>query len=119
MPVEKWNFQDQPEFFTDLAALESHYPNNKVTTQPGLGLLPGQKYSTDKADKDALDEKDWTRFAAYVRWLNRTSPEKVAYKVLYLTRHGYGYHNQKHAEVGTLEWDVSVIRGREMTGHCN
>ncbi|KAH7140619.1 histidine phosphatase superfamily [Dactylonectria macrodidyma] len=106
-----WTFSTEPGVFVDLLELEPLYPGHKVTTQPHLGLIRGRKYPSD--DPSASDQRDWARFTAYVSWLNEKAPENVAYKVLYLTRHGFGYHNKKHAEVGTAEWDskVSFLNG--------
>lgn len=103
--ASKWTFTTVPGVFTELVDLEPRYPGGKVTTQPHLGLIPGQKYPSDVAG--SADRRDWVRFAAYVSSLNERAPENVVYKLLYLTRHGFGYHNKKHAEVGTVEWDVS------------
>lgn len=102
--TSKWTFQAEPGYFQDLAAVENQAPGTKITTQPQLALLP-RKYPTDSAD--AEDQRNWVRFAAHVVSLNEDAPDNVAYKVLYLTRHGLGYHNKKHIEVGTAEWDVS------------
>lgn len=102
-----WTFQAEPGFFTDLAAVQDEHPAGKITTQPQLALLH-REYPTD--EPGAPDKRDWVRFAAYVTSLNQASPENLAYKVLYLTRHGFGYHNKKHAEVGTVEWDVCMKR---------
>lgn len=100
-----WSFAAQPGIFADLTEIAHQYPHDKVPTQPSLGLIPCQRYPSD--NPDAPDQKDWVRLAAYVRWLNEKSSENVEYKVLYLTRHGLGVHNKKHAEVGTEEWNVS------------
>lgn len=100
-----WKFTVEPGFFTDLAALQDEQPEAKFTTQPQLGLI-SRDYPTDSPD--ASDNRGWRRFATYVSTLNREAPENVTYKVLYLTRHGFGYHNKKHAEVGTVEWDVRI-----------
>ncbi|KAH6893498.1 histidine phosphatase superfamily [Thelonectria olida] len=104
--ASKWTFTTVPDVFTELVDLEPQYVDFKVTTQPHLGLVPGHKYPSD--DPLSPDQRDWVRFAAYVKWLNKESPDHVVYKVLYLTRHGFGYHNKKHAEVGTEEWDARV-----------
>lgn len=106
--MAKWIFKAQPNVFVDIADLEDQYPEGKVTTQPNLGLIPGQAYPSD--DPASPDQRDWVRLAAYVKWLNENSPENVAYKVLYLTRHGLGYHNKLHKDVGTVEWEVSQSR---------
>ncbi|KAM0545170.1 hypothetical protein ACHAPJ_011437 [Fusarium lateritium] len=102
----KWTFQAQPDIFVELVDIAHKYPGEKVTTQPNLGLIPGQKYPTD--DPDAPDQRDWARLAAYVRSLNENSPKNVSYKVLYCTRHGVGVHNRKHAEVGSEAWNTKV-----------
>lgn len=104
MPSRRWKFQAEPGCFADLAALAAQCPNEKLTTQPRLALLP-REYPSDGQGAGAAT--DWQRFAAHVGALNREAPDNVSYKVLYLTRHGYGYHNKKHAEVGTEAWEVS------------
>lgn len=104
MVTKQWAFEAVPGIFQDHAALAHTCPDGKITTQPGLALV-SREYPTDLPD--AAGKKDWTRFAEYVRALNQEASPNVCYKVLYLTRHGYGYHNKKHAEVGD-EWDVST-----------
>lgn len=104
--ASKWRFQAEPDVFVELADLEDQYPLQKVTTQPSLGLIPGKEYPTD--NPESSDQRDWVRFEAYVRSLNRNSPDNVSYKVLYLTRHGFGFHNKCHQDVGTEAWNVSA-----------
>ncbi|RSL97033.1 hypothetical protein CEP52_011151 [Fusarium oligoseptatum] len=104
--TNRWTFQAVPGIFVEIADIAHQYPQGKVTTQPSLGLIPGQKYPSD--DPDASDQRDWARLAAYVRWLNETCPENVCYKLLYLTRHGTGVHNKVHAEVGSEAWNSRV-----------
>lgn len=91
-----------PGVFRDLSDLKTH-PGDKISTQPGLALLSRPYPSEDNA---ADDPSDWARFTRYVRHLNTESPDNVSYKVLYLTRHGMGFHNKKHVEVGEDEWNV-------------
>jgi hypothetical protein len=98
-----WTFQAVPGYFESHAEIAAQCPNGKFTTQPSLALLP-REYPTDT--EDSHDDGAWIRFASHVRALNRDAPANVSYKVLYLTRHGFGYHNQKQAEVGTEAWDV-------------
>ncbi|KAK7431823.1 hypothetical protein QQZ08_001764 [Neonectria magnoliae] len=109
--ASRWSFTTEPGVFYELAELGHLYPGNKVATQPHLALIPGKEYPSD--DASSPDQRDWVRFAAYVKWLNENSPDNVVYKVLYLTRHGFGYHNKKHAEVGTVEWDVQELKKRQ------
>ncbi|KAG6039995.1 hypothetical protein E4U41_001717 [Claviceps citrina] len=100
---QRWKFQAIPGFFASHAEIAQQCPLGKFVTQPNLALLP-REYPTD-TERPSSDVRDWARFAHHVRCLNRDAPPHVVYKVLYLTRHGYGYHNQKHAEVGTKAWE--------------
>lgn len=93
-----------PGIFFDPSKLQTR-PEDKIVTQPELGLLK-QTYSSD--DETTSDLPSWTRFIRYVKSLNDAAPENVQYKVLYLTRHGLGFHNIKHAEVGNDEWNVRL-----------
>lgn len=98
-----WTFSLVPGFFTDLDEVARRAPDGIVTTQPSFGLRPPPDGVT--ADPQLLP---WPRFLAHVKALNRDAPAHVAYKVLLLTRHGFGLHNKKIAEVGTAEWDVRL-----------
>ncbi|KAK1983000.1 phosphoglycerate mutase [Colletotrichum cereale] len=100
-PVCRYRFTILPEYFVDYHQVADKSPNGKATTQPGLGLL--DKPFGDEANETGA--KPWERFAAYVRRLNAESPDGVDYKVVYLTRHGLGYHNVQEAKVGRVEWD--------------
>ncbi|KAK3901782.1 histidine phosphatase superfamily [Staphylotrichum tortipilum] len=80
-------------------------PSSEATTLPDLGLI-NRTYETD-ADFDPRREKhQWERFTHYLAHLNRTGrAEGASYKLLYMARHGEGYHNVKEAEVGTEAWE--------------
>ncbi|KAK0375296.1 phosphoglycerate mutase [Colletotrichum limetticola] len=106
-PVCRYKFTILPEYFVNYYKVANASPNGKVTTQPGLGLLD-LHFGDAAADDDVAAEgetKPWERFASHVRKLNAESPDGVDFKVLYLTRHGLGYHNVQAAKVGTAEWD--------------
>lgn len=55
----------------------------------------------------------WQRFGRFVKHLNRQAAQEVAegsrYVVLYMGRHGEGYHNVAERMYGTKEWDVRVL----------
>ncbi|KAK1460205.1 phosphoglycerate mutase [Colletotrichum melonis] len=106
-PVCRYKFTILPEYFVNYYKVADASPNGKATTQPGLGLLD-LHFGDAAADDDVAAEgetKPWERFASHVRKLNAESPDGVDFKVLYLTRHGLGYHNVQAAKVGTAEWD--------------
>ncbi|TDZ32549.1 putative phosphoglycerate mutase [Colletotrichum spinosum] len=102
-PICRYKFTILPEYFVDYHKIAAETPGGKATTQPGLGLL--DKPFGHVAEQQGGDAKPWERFAAHVRRLNADSPEGTEYKVLYLTRHGLGYHNVQAAKVGKAEWD--------------
>lgn len=47
----------------------------------------------------------WTRLAQHINRLTSTAPPSISYKVLFLGRHGEGYHNLGEAKYGTKAWD--------------
>ena len=64
----------------------------KLQTAVNFGLI-NQTYPTD-AEYDPEHEKtQWQRFEHLVFRLNRQSGRNVQYKVLFMGRHGEGYHN--------------------------
>ena len=55
----------------------------------------------------------WQRFEHQVYQLNRQAPRGTEYKLLYMGRHGDGYHNDAQAYHGTPAWNCyySVLDG--------
>ncbi|GMF66967.1 unnamed protein product [Aspergillus oryzae] len=102
-----YKFKLLPEFFVNYHEIARQSPNSKVTTQPSLGLIDQPYSETTNTQPDAEPKKPWERFAAYIRELNTENPDRVTYKVLYLTRHGLGVHNVFEAKVGKEAWNVS------------
>lgn len=118
----KWQFSVVPGVFRDFT--DEDRPDGKLPTQPRLALVHqdyppaagGAAAATNGVTNGVANgtngvsetdyTQDWPRFAEYVRSLNKQAPEGVRYKVLYMTRHGVGYHNQKSVEVGVEAWDV-------------
>ncbi|KOC07811.1 hypothetical protein AFLA70_311g001220 [Aspergillus flavus AF70] len=100
-----YKFKLMPEFFVNYHEIARQSPNSKVTTQPSLGLIDQPYSETTNTQPDAEPKKPWERFAAYIRELNTENPDRVTYKVLYLTRHGLGVHNVFEAKVGKEAWN--------------
>lgn len=69
-------------------------------------------YETDSDFDPDGKRTQWERFAYYIDHLRSTSAGKADYKILYLGRHGEGFHNVAEAFYGTAAWDVcrSAIR---------
>lgn len=101
-----FKFQALSGFFVDYVTEAQRDPSFRVTTLPRLGLTE-REYETDRLfDGAGHGAKPWDRFKKYVEHLNTQSPEGTTYKVLYITRHGYGYHNAYEAKVGREAWNV-------------
>lgn len=47
----------------------------------------------------------WQRFNNYLFYLNSQAPANVAYKLLFIGRHGEGYHNAAQTYYGTPAWN--------------
>ncbi|TGO80070.1 hypothetical protein BELL_0015g00030 [Botrytis elliptica] len=73
-------------------------------TESNFGLKD-RVYDTDAEFDPERQKTQWERFENHVVKLNNQTPKNVQYKVLYLGRHGEGYHNIKETEVGKEAWD--------------
>lgn len=71
-------------------------------TKHNFGLID-RSYDTDS--KTSLTQLPWARFDKYLQSLIITAPKGVTYKVLYMGRHGQGYHNVAESFYGTKDWD--------------
>ena len=63
-----------------------------LQTATNFGLI-NQKYPTDATFDPYQTKTQWQRFANVVSQLNQRSGPKVQYKLLFMGRHGEGYHN--------------------------
>jgi len=70
-----------------------------------FGLL-NVTYPTDNEASASLTQ--WQKFDQYVFHLNRESGRFVQYKVVYMGRHGEGYHNVAETYYGTPAWNVRL-----------
>lgn len=107
VPVCHFKFDHQPGYFVDHVELAKSSPDGKITTQPSFGIID-QTFSDDTSstDKSALP---WERLLTELTRLNEQSPAEVSYKLLFLTRHGFGVHNEAEARFGTKAWDVRRV----------
>jgi hypothetical protein len=78
-------------------------------TTTNFGLI-NRTYPFDKGHGAKINNQltQWERFYRQVVELNRQSPPNVDYKVLFLGRHGDGWHNAAETYYGTPAWNVSV-----------
>ncbi|KAM3540267.1 hypothetical protein ARSEF1564_006832 [Beauveria bassiana] len=85
----KWTFSAPEGYFDDCVPLAAQLPESRLTTRP-LFALTLRAYPSDAANSD---KPPWARFVNHVQALNRESPDNVSYKIMFLTRHGQGFHN--------------------------
>lgn len=69
-----------------------------------FGLI-NRTYATDASYDPKGKKTQWERFANQVFRLNRDAPHGVQYKLLYMGRHGEGYHNAAESYYGTPAWN--------------
>ncbi|KAI4228604.1 MAG: hypothetical protein L6R40_008115 [Gallowayella cf. fulva] len=69
-----------------------------------FGLI-NRTYTTDAAYNPTGKKTQWQRFANQVFRLNRESGHSVQYKLLFIGRHGEGYHNAAESYYGTPAWN--------------
>lgn len=67
-----------------------------------FGLI-NRTYPADSSASGNLTQ--WQRFEHQVYQLNRQAPRGTEYKLLYMGRHGDGYHNDAQAYYGTPAWN--------------
>ncbi|OIW28886.1 phosphoglycerate mutase-like protein [Coniochaeta ligniaria NRRL 30616] len=97
------NYTSVPGFFVQDDPSSS--TTNFDYTTSNFGLI-NQTYPTDaNFTQCGAPATQWQRFAHYVNSLNAASPASVAYKVLFLARHGEGWHNAAETYYGTPAWN--------------
>lgn len=102
----KWKFEAVPGYFFDYVDAAQHEPGFRASTLPLLGLIDSDY--DDQLDIQA-DRRQWPRLKAHVDQLNQNATASTTYKVLYITRHGLGYHNVFEAQVGRETWNVNNV----------
>ncbi|KAF2030245.1 phosphoglycerate mutase-like protein [Setomelanomma holmii] len=76
-----------------------------------FGLID-RNYETDHPDHE---QEQWKRFEKYVRHFAQGLKEHESVKVLWLGRHGQGWHNVAESKYGTHAWDCyySTLNGAD------
>lgn len=94
------------------SAPSSYFIPSLPETEPPLfdpsttnfGLI-SQSYDSDSSLPNVQELTDWERFTHHVASLNSQASDHTSYHVLYLARHGQGYHNLAETYYGTQNWD--------------
>lgn len=72
-----------------------------------FGLIPRSYDSDAEFDPDGR-RTQWERFEYQINKLNEESGPDTSYRLLFLGRHGEGYHNVAERRYGREAWDVSI-----------
>ncbi|KAE8372141.1 histidine phosphatase superfamily [Aspergillus bertholletiae] len=90
-------------------------PSTFDFTTTNFGLI-NRTYPSDKGhSKKNNHHTQWERFYNQVVELNHKAPHNVDYKVLFLGRHGQGWHNAAEDYYGTPAWNCywSLLDGND------
>ncbi|KAI5271177.1 phosphoglycerate mutase-like protein [Aureobasidium subglaciale] len=85
-----------------LQDLDTTVPSTFDYTATNFGLI-NQTYETDSSSDGALTQ--WQRFNNLLKHMNSEAPKNVEYKLLFIGRHGEGYHNAAQTYYGTPAWN--------------
>ncbi|OJJ82496.1 phosphoglycerate mutase family protein [Aspergillus glaucus CBS 516.65] len=101
-------------FHFNLTTVPGYFLQDEPDTDPdafnyvssNFGLI-NRTYNTD-TDLDIRNTTQWQRFEHHLNSLNQESHHKspnATYRLLFLGRHGEGFHNVAEEEYGTKLWD--------------
>lgn len=112
------------ESHLQFTTVSGYFLQDEPTTDPSkfdyvesnFGLIP-RSYDSDAEFDPNSQKTQWERFTHHIDQLNRDSGSLTSYRVLFLGRHGEGYHNVAEAKYGTAAWDCywSLREGDENT----
>lgn len=102
--VTGYFLQDEPDTDPDTFDFKEH----------AFGLKP-RSYESDSSLSDASSKSQWQRFQHHLESINDNAPEGTSYRLLFLARHGQGYHNVGQSFYGTVMWDCywSTLKGNK------
>ncbi|KAF2399577.1 phosphoglycerate mutase-like protein [Trichodelitschia bisporula] len=100
------------EYHLQLSTVTGFFQQDDNATDPdrfdyassNLGLI-NRTYPSDLLFDPTGTKTQWQRFEHFVRKLDANPGNSVHYKVLFVGRHGEGYHNVAEAFYGTPAWN--------------
>ncbi|OAV94919.1 hypothetical protein PTTG_26809 [Puccinia triticina 1-1 BBBD Race 1] len=90
------------EFF-DLSSLSGFFIQDEYHRDPRGFRIYHPKSSFGLIDHRSPDR--WIRFKQQIELLSKNSPRHVKHKVIFIARHGQGFHNLAESKYGTPMWD--------------
>ena len=102
----------QSESYFKYSTVTGYFLQDEPDTDPAtfdfkknLFGLKARTYSSDDSLSKGSESSQWQRFETYLASLNRDAPADTTYRLLFLGRHGQGYHNVGESYYGTTMWD--------------
>ncbi|KAL9008318.1 MAG: hypothetical protein Q9173_006545 [Seirophora scorigena] len=103
---------DQQSSYINYTTVTGYFLQDEASTNAStfsfidtnFGLI-NRTYPTDVNYDPKGKRTQWHRFTNQVFRLNRDAPRGTQYKVLYMGRHGEGYHNAAESYYGTPAWN--------------
>ncbi|RKF77684.1 putative phosphoglycerate mutase [Golovinomyces cichoracearum] len=120
MGVSRGQVQEHLELSTVTGYFQQDDPSTESNDydfkKNSFGLI-NRMYDSDVDFDPDRKKTQWQRFEAEINRLNNQSQANTHYKLLYLGRHGEGYHNLAESFYGTKAWDCywSLQKGNETT----
>ncbi|KAK2747961.1 hypothetical protein FQN57_001552 [Myotisia sp. PD_48] len=74
-------------------------------SKSNFGLI-NREYDTDQAFDPEHEKSQWQRLERKIQSLNEKAAPNTQFKLLFLGRHGQGYHNVAESIYGTPAWDT-------------
>ncbi|OJJ48743.1 hypothetical protein ASPZODRAFT_62658 [Penicilliopsis zonata CBS 506.65] len=103
--------EQHAESYLELSNVPGYFLQDEEATDPAkfdytsnFGLIE-RPYGTDADFDPDGRQTQWQRFEQHIRQLNAESDATTSYRVLFLGRHGQGYHNVAEDFYGTEAWD--------------
>ncbi|KAK4148635.1 phosphoglycerate mutase [Chaetomidium leptoderma] len=113
-----WTWADAEGKSIKFTSVPGYFVQDDEATSPtgfdyataNFGLV-NRTYPTDKRFDAAGEKMQWQRFEAWVKHLNSGCNKKsnVQYKVLFMGRHGEGWHNAAESFYGTPAWNADPL----------
>ncbi|KAL8783374.1 MAG: hypothetical protein Q9213_004693 [Squamulea squamosa] len=110
------------EFHINYSVVTGYFLQDEASTNAStfnfintnFGLI-NRTYATDTRLDPKGIKTQWQRFENQVFRLNRESGRTIQYKLLFMGRHGEGYHNAAESYYGTPGWNCyySLLDGNE------
>ncbi|KAI8948991.1 phosphoglycerate mutase-like protein [Xylaria longipes] len=108
----QWDQCHEPKTSINYTTIDGFFLQDDPVTDPktfdyttvNYGLI-NRSYPTDKEFDRHGKKTQWQRFGHYVDTLNRKADKNTQYKVLFMARHGEGYHNAAESYYGTPAWN--------------